>query len=130
MVRGSLPIAVVILVSALSGDAVAQALSQTPVAGDLAVAALVDACKGGSGGGGGGDGGGGGSGGGSGGGGRAGGAVGGGAGGVGSSDGLSPQDRARAFALRAVYFRREAYRSTVDCLTAAYARHLPIDLCQ
>ena len=53
-----------------------------------------------------------------------------GVGGVGGSDGLSPQDRARAFALRAVYFRREAYSSTADCLTAAYTQRLPLELCQ
>lgn len=48
----------------------------------------------------------------------------------GGSVGLSPRDRARAFALRAVYFRRELYRSTADCLTAAYTQRLPLDLCQ
>jgi hypothetical protein len=129
MIRGSLPIAVVILVSALSGDALAQALSQTHVAGDLAVAAPVDVCKGGGGGGGGGDGGCGGSGRGI--------ATGEGPSSAaaigasnGGSDGLSPQDRARAFALRAVYGRREAYRSTAHCLAAARAKRLPLDLCQ
>lgn len=48
----------------------------------------------------------------------------------GGSDGLSPQEGARAFALRAVYFRREAYASTADCLTAAYTHRLPLDLCR
>ena len=57
------------------------------------------------------------------------GAGGAGIGGVGGSDGLSPQDP-RAFALRAVYFRRDAYSSTADCLTAAHAQRLPLDLCQ
>jgi hypothetical protein len=36
----------------------------------------------------------------------------------------------RPYALRAVYFRRELYRSTADCLTAAHAQHLPLEVCQ
>jgi hypothetical protein len=42
---------------------------------------------------------------------------------------LSPEGR-RAFQLRAVYFRRELYKSTADCLTAAYTQRLPLDLCR
>jgi len=61
------------------------------------------------------------------------GAVGGGGGG-GSIDGASrslagrPADR--PYSLRATYFRRDLFKSTADCLTAAYTQHLPLDLCR
>jgi hypothetical protein len=31
--------------------------------------------------------------------------------------------------MRAIYFDPHRYSSTADCLTAAYAVHLPLDLC-
>jgi len=34
------------------------------------------------------------------------------------------------YALRGVYFKRDSYSSTADCLTAAYAQELPLDLCR
>jgi hypothetical protein len=37
---------------------------------------------------------------------------------------------ADGYALRGIYFRREIYESTADCLTAASAKGLPLDLCQ
>jgi len=40
------------------------------------------------------------------------------------------QDRARAYSLRAIYFRRDLYKSSADCLTAAYTQQLPLDLCK
>jgi hypothetical protein len=42
---------------------------------------------------------------------------------------MTPEER-RAFTLRAMYFRRELYRSAADCLTAAHAQRLPLDLCR
>ena len=36
----------------------------------------------------------------------------------------------RPYALRAIYFRRESYKSTADCLTAAHAQHLPLEICR
>jgi hypothetical protein len=42
----------------------------------------------------------------------------------------SRQERARAYSMRAIYFRREQYRSASDCLTAAYTQRLPLDLCR
>jgi hypothetical protein len=36
----------------------------------------------------------------------------------------------RPYALRAIYFRRELYKSTADCLTAAHAQRLPLEVCQ
>ena len=32
------------------------------------------------------------------------------------------------YSLRAIYFRRELYKSTVTCLTAAHAQHLPLEV--
>jgi hypothetical protein len=40
------------------------------------------------------------------------------------------QERARAYSIRAIYFRREQYRTASDCLTAAYTQRLPLDLCR
>lgn len=55
------------------------------------------------------------------------------AGAGGSANGISrfatPEER-RAFALRAMYFRGDVYRSTADCLTAAYTQRVPLDLCR
>lgn len=42
---------------------------------------------------------------------------------------MSPDER-RAFRLRATYFRPEQYSSPADCLTAAHAQRLPLDLCR
>jgi hypothetical protein len=36
----------------------------------------------------------------------------------------------RAYQLRPVYFPRERYKSTADCLTAAHSQKLPLDLCR
>jgi hypothetical protein len=40
------------------------------------------------------------------------------------------QERARAFSLRAKYFRHDLYKSDADCLTAAYAQQLPLEMCK
>jgi nicotinamidase-related amidase len=42
----------------------------------------------------------------------------------------SPQERARAYSLRAISFRRGLFKNTSDCLTAAYTQRLPLDLCR
>jgi hypothetical protein len=34
------------------------------------------------------------------------------------------------YSLRAIYFRRDQFRSTSDCLTAAYTQRLPLEVCQ
>jgi len=36
----------------------------------------------------------------------------------------------RLYSLHAIYFRREAFKSTADCLTAAYAQQLPLGVCE
>jgi hypothetical protein len=40
------------------------------------------------------------------------------------------QEQVRTFQLRAVYFRRDLFKSTADCLTAARSQQLPLDLCR
>jgi hypothetical protein len=35
-----------------------------------------------------------------------------------------------SFQLHAVYFPRDRYKSTADCLTAASSQGLPLDLCR
>jgi hypothetical protein len=40
------------------------------------------------------------------------------------------QENVRTFQLRAVYFRRDLFKSTADCLTAAHSQQLPLDLCR
>jgi hypothetical protein len=35
-----------------------------------------------------------------------------------------------AYSLRGIYFKREWYESPADCLTAAYAKGLPLEVCQ
>jgi hypothetical protein len=40
------------------------------------------------------------------------------------------QEKARAYALRAIYFNRARYKNEADCLTAAYTQQLPLDLCR
>ena len=37
---------------------------------------------------------------------------------------------AREYSLQAVYFDRNRFKSVADCLTAASAGHLPLDLCR
>jgi hypothetical protein len=37
---------------------------------------------------------------------------------------------ARPYSLRAIYFRRDQFKSTADCLTAAYTQRLPLEVCQ
>ena len=34
------------------------------------------------------------------------------------------------YSIEAVYFNAKSYSSAADCLTAAYARRLPLDLCR
>jgi hypothetical protein len=55
-------------------------------------------------------------------------------GGGGSVDGWSRsqalQSPSRLYFLRAQYFRRELFKSTADCLTAAYTQRLPLEVCQ
>jgi hypothetical protein len=36
----------------------------------------------------------------------------------------------RTYSLRAIYFKREMFQSTADCLTAASAKRLPLELCR
>jgi hypothetical protein len=35
-----------------------------------------------------------------------------------------------SYQLHAVYFQRDRYKSTADCLTAASSQGLPLDLCR
>ena len=42
----------------------------------------------------------------------------------------SREETPRAYQLRAVYFRRGAFKNTADCLTAAYTQRLPLEVCQ
>jgi hypothetical protein len=56
-------------------------------------------------------------------------------GGSGSTGGrertLTLQDeRGRTYRISARYFRRQLFKSTADCMTAAYAQRLPLELCQ
>jgi hypothetical protein len=50
--------------------------------------------------------------------------------GNGGSQADSLMGRNRPYSLRAIYFRREQFKSTADCLTAAYTQHLPFELCR
>ncbi len=36
----------------------------------------------------------------------------------------------QGYALEGVYFKREWFKSVADCLTAAAARHLPLQICE
>jgi hypothetical protein len=36
----------------------------------------------------------------------------------------------RLFTLQAIYFRRESFKNTADCLTAAYSQQLPLEVCR
>ena len=46
------------------------------------------------------------------------------------SGATSLQGAARPYSLRAIYFRRDQFKSTADCLTAAYTQRLPLEVCQ
>jgi hypothetical protein len=37
---------------------------------------------------------------------------------------------ARAYSMQAIYFNPRLYSSEADCLTAAYAAHLPLNMCR
>jgi hypothetical protein len=39
-------------------------------------------------------------------------------------------DATRTYSLRGVYFKRDQFRSVADCLTAAHAEGLPLEVCQ
>ena len=36
----------------------------------------------------------------------------------------------RPYSLRPIYFRRDQFKTTADCLAAAYSRRLPLEVCQ
>jgi hypothetical protein len=40
------------------------------------------------------------------------------------------QEKLRAFQLHPVYFRRDAFKSIADCLTAASSQQLPLEVCR
>jgi hypothetical protein len=44
--------------------------------------------------------------------------------------GRAAEDSTGIYALRGVYFNPTQFSSTADCLTAASAQHLPLDLCR
>ncbi len=48
----------------------------------------------------------------------------------GDPSGATSLQGARPYSLRAIYFRRDQFRSTADCLTAAYTQRLPLEVCQ
>jgi hypothetical protein len=48
----------------------------------------------------------------------------------GDPSGATLLQSARPYSLRAIYFRRDQFRSTSDCLTAAYTQRLPLEVCQ
>ena len=50
--------------------------------------------------------------------------------GGGLSETPSLQRGDRFYTVRAIYFRRESFKSTADCLTAAHAQHLPLEVCR
>ncbi|MBY0320138.1 MAG: hypothetical protein K2X72_15550 [Reyranella sp.] len=60
----------------------------------------------------------------------------GGGGGYGAANGddpsgpTGPQDAARPYSLRAIYFRRDQFKTAADCLAAARTQRLPPDVCQ
>jgi hypothetical protein len=41
-----------------------------------------------------------------------------------------PQDPTRTYSLRGVFFKREQFSSVADCLTAAHAEGLPLEVCK
>jgi hypothetical protein len=48
----------------------------------------------------------------------------------GGSAAASLKATSRTYSLRALYFRREMFKSTADCLTAAYTQGLPLEVCR
>jgi hypothetical protein len=40
------------------------------------------------------------------------------------------REKLRSYQLRPVYFSRDRFKSTADCMTAAYSQGLPVDLCR
>jgi hypothetical protein len=46
------------------------------------------------------------------------------------SGATSLQGAARPYSLRPIYFRRDQFKTTADCLTAAYGQGLPLEVCQ
>jgi hypothetical protein len=48
----------------------------------------------------------------------------------GDPSGAALQGAAPPYSLRAIYFRRDQFRSTGDCLTAANTQRLPLEVCQ
>jgi len=40
------------------------------------------------------------------------------------------EEKARAYTLHPVYFQRDRFKTTADCLTAAYSQRLPLDVCR
>ena len=48
----------------------------------------------------------------------------------GDPSGATSLQGVRPYSLRAIYFRRDQFRSTADCLTAAYTQRLPLEVCQ
>jgi hypothetical protein len=40
------------------------------------------------------------------------------------------RERLRSYKLQPVYFRRDAFKTTADCMTAAYSQKLPLDVCR
>src|SRR5688572_14718959 len=48
----------------------------------------------------------------------------------GDPSGATSLQGARPYSLRAIYFRRDQFRSPADCLTAAYTQRLPLEVCQ
>jgi predicted nucleic acid-binding protein len=47
-----------------------------------------------------------------------------------SSAAASPNASRTYYSLQGIYFERRQFRSTADCMTAAFARGLPLALCQ
>lgn len=48
----------------------------------------------------------------------------------GDPSGATSLQGSRPYSLRAIYFRRDQFKSTADCLTAAYTQRLPLEVCQ
>ena len=46
------------------------------------------------------------------------------------SGATSLQGTLRPYSLRAIYFRRDQFKSGADCLTAAHTQRLPLEVCQ
>ncbi len=46
------------------------------------------------------------------------------------SGATAPQRAVQPYSLRAIYFRRDRFKSTADCLAAAHGQGLPLEVCQ